>query len=89
MFGGTPDTPFGTQVCQGTPVGNHWPRLPILPATHVVKVLCILRSKVQVSFVIRGRYVPSFWTANLEFADKKSIFDCKIDISYVNNRIRR
>ncbi len=30
---------------------------------------------VQVSLVIRGRYVPSFWTANPEFADKKSIFD--------------
>jgi len=29
---------------------------------------------VQVSLVIRGRYVPSFWTANPEFADKKSIF---------------
>ncbi len=28
--------------------------------------------KLQVSLVIRGRYAPSFWTANLEFADKKS-----------------
>ncbi len=32
---------------------------------------------VQVSLVIRGRYVLSFWTANLEFAVKKSIFDWK------------
>ena len=32
---------------------------------------------IQVSPVISGRYVPSFWTANLEFADKKSIFDQK------------
>jgi hypothetical protein len=37
-------------------------------------------SVVQVSLVIRGRYVPSFWTANLEFTDKKSIFDWKIAI---------
>ncbi len=26
---------------------------------------------VQVSLVIRGRYVPLFWTANTEFTDKK------------------
>jgi hypothetical protein len=48
---------------------------------------------VQVSLVIRGRYVLSFWTANLEFADKKSIFDWKIvilnHISNVNKRICR
>ena len=30
---------------------------------------------VQVSLVIRGRYVPSFWTTNPEFVDKKSIFN--------------
>ena len=30
---------------------------------------------VQVSLVIRDRYVLSFWTLNPEFADKKSIFD--------------
>ncbi len=29
---------------------------------------------------IRGRYGPTFWTVNLEFADKKSIFDLKIVI---------
>jgi hypothetical protein len=29
---------------------------------------------VQVSLVICNRYVPSFWTANPEFAEKKSIF---------------
>ncbi len=37
-------------------------------------------SYVQVSLVICGRYIPSFWTANLEFEDKKSIFDWKIVI---------
>jgi hypothetical protein len=26
--------------------------------------------KTQVSLVIRGRYVPLFWTVNTEFADK-------------------
>ncbi len=31
--------------------------------------------EVQVSFAIRGRYNPSFWTANLEFSDKKFTFD--------------
>jgi hypothetical protein len=31
--------------------------------------------KVQVSLVIRGGYVLSIWTANLEFADIKFIFD--------------
>jgi hypothetical protein len=35
----------------------------------------LVRFAVQVSLVIRGRYVLSFWTANPEFADKKSIFD--------------
>ena len=30
---------------------------------------------IQVSIVIRGRYVTSFWTANTELADKNSIFD--------------
>ena len=30
---------------------------------------------IQVSLVIRGRYVPLFWTANTEFADKKTHFD--------------
>ncbi len=29
-----------------------------------------IRIWVQVSLVIRVRYVPSFWTTNLEFADK-------------------
>ena len=35
---------------------------------------------VQVSLVIFGRYVPSFWTGNPEFAYKKSIFVKKIVI---------
>ncbi len=35
---------------------------------------------VQVSLVIRGRYVPLFWTANTEFADKKTQFDMKFGI---------
>jgi hypothetical protein len=52
----------------------------------------IILIEVQVSLVIRGRYVPSFWTANLEFADYKSMFDWKIVIlghfSNVNKRIR-
>jgi hypothetical protein len=29
--------------------------------------------KIPVSFVIFGRYIPSFWTANLEFADKEFV----------------
>jgi hypothetical protein len=33
---------------------------------------------VQESLCIHGRYVPSFLTMNLEFGDKKSIFDWKI-----------
>ncbi len=37
--------------------------------------MCNWFTNVQVSLVIRGKYVLSFWTANLEFADKKSIFD--------------
>ena len=49
--------------------------------------------EIQVSLVIRGRYIPSFWTANLEFADKKSIFDWKSVIlghfSNVNKQICR
>jgi hypothetical protein len=36
--------------------------------------------KVQVSLVIRGTYVSSFWSANLDFEDKKSLFDQKIII---------
>jgi hypothetical protein len=35
---------------------------------------------IQVSLVIRGRFFPSFWTSNLEFADKKCLFDYKIVI---------
>ncbi len=31
----------------------------------------------QISLVIRDRYVPSFWTTNLEFAYIQSIFDWK------------
>ncbi len=32
---------------------------------------------VQVCLVIRGRYVPLIWTANTEFANKKTYFDWK------------
>ncbi len=50
-------------------------------------------SLLQVSLEIRGRYVPSFWTANPEFTDKKSIFNQKIVIFHnfvnVNKQIRR
>jgi len=35
---------------------------------------------VQVSLFIYGRYVPSLWTKNPEFTDKKSTFDYKIVI---------
>jgi hypothetical protein len=35
---------------------------------------------VQASLTLRGRYVPSFWTTNIAFADKKSIFDRKMFI---------
>jgi hypothetical protein len=40
----------------------------------------IKRDAVQVSLVIRGRYVLSFWTANFEFADKKTHLDWKLGI---------
>jgi hypothetical protein len=36
---------------------------------------CSLFFHVQVSLIIRGIYVPVFWTANTEFADKKTHFD--------------
>ncbi len=35
----------------------------------------VLGLHIQASLVIRGRYVPVFWTANTEFADKKTHFD--------------
>ncbi len=58
---------------------------------HFIRSNFYARSFIQVSLVIRGRNVPSFWTANLEFADKKSIFDWKSvilgHISNVNKRI--
>ena len=34
-----------------------------------------LTISLHVYLIIHGRYVPSFWTANPEFEDKKSIFD--------------
>ena len=40
-----------------------------------LKVLHFSLILLQVSLVICGRYVLSFWTANIEFAHKKSIFD--------------
>jgi hypothetical protein len=53
----------------------------------------VSRMKIQVSLVICGGYIPSFWTANLKFEDKKSIFDWQIVIlAYffiVNKQIRR
>ncbi len=33
-----------------------------------------LGNQIQASLVIRGRYVPVFWTSNTEFADKKDTF---------------
>jgi hypothetical protein len=48
---------------------------------------------IEVSLVILGRYVPSFWTVNLEFADEKLIFNWKIVmqdyLSNVNKQIFR
>jgi hypothetical protein len=35
----------------------------------------LVKLSIQVSLVIRGRYVPPFWTANLEIADKKAVFN--------------
>ncbi len=59
----------------------------------VGRIAMVDDNPIEVSLVIRGRYVPSFWTKSLEFADKKSIFDWKIVIlghfSYVNKQIRR
>ena len=48
----------------------------------IVQVLTLSQFlfELQVSLVIRGRYVPSFWIVNLEFAHKMSIFDQKIVI---------
>ncbi len=50
---------------------------------------------IQVSLFIRGRYVLSFWTVNLEFVDEKSIFDWKIVVldhfwqcEWVNSQIK-
>jgi hypothetical protein len=43
-------------------------------------LVAILHTFVQVSLVIRGRYVPLFRTANTEFADKKTYFDRKFGI---------
>ncbi len=34
--------------------------------------ICCENFKIQASLVIRGRYVPVFWTSNIEFADKKT-----------------
>ncbi len=33
------------------------------------------QKQAQANLVIRGRSVPLFWTANTEFADKKTQFD--------------
>jgi hypothetical protein len=56
--------------------------LIILNTDHLSTTDTFVPQNVQilVSLVIRGRYVPSFWTVNLEFADKKAIFDWKIVI---------
>jgi hypothetical protein len=43
--------------------------------TILLPVSTLLLFLIQVSLVIRGRYVPLFWTANTEFADKKTHFD--------------
>jgi hypothetical protein len=53
---------------------------PILATLLSLSPLNVRNKEVQVSLVICGRCVPSFWTANLEFANKKSIFDWKIVI---------
>jgi hypothetical protein len=61
-----------------------------LKVFYVVIVNFEFKLKLQVSLVIHGRNVPSIWTANLEFVNKKSIFDWKIVIFLnVNKRIRR
>ena len=44
----------------------------------IVKINVEKMLKVQVSITIIGRYVPSFWTSNPEFEDKKSIFTRKL-----------
>jgi hypothetical protein len=50
-------------------------RRPIFAGVKNIAAEYTTQSEVQVSLVIRGRYVPSFSTANPEFADKKSTFD--------------
>ncbi len=50
---------------------KYWPLLtsgPYSAAMYTLKVE--MGPNVQVSLVIRGRYVPLFWTANTEFPDK-------------------
>jgi hypothetical protein len=56
------------------------PRLPSPAGAHGMNVIHSEFNQIQVSLVIRGRYVPLFWTANTEFADKKTHFDYKFDI---------
>jgi len=40
----------------------------------------MIHFEVHVSLVIRGTYVPLFWTSNNEFEDKKTHFDQKFDL---------
>ncbi len=54
---------------------------------HVVRLIKYPRSKEQASLVIRGRYVPSFWIANLESADKKTIFGWKLSFRIIFSNV--
>ncbi len=36
--------------------------------------------EIQLGLVIRGRFVPLYWTSNTEFADKKANFHWKLYI---------
>ncbi len=51
---------------------------PLLTSGSHSKPMCINKAEmgpnVQVSLVIRARYVPLFWTEYTEFADKKDTF---------------
>jgi hypothetical protein len=73
----------GNRFC-GNPLLGKCVRVPAVKKAKydspVVSVLTEFNSTIQVFLVICGRYVPSFWTANLEFADKKPYFDWKIVI---------
>jgi hypothetical protein len=73
------DIPFFSFALEFKNIFLHPPAIPALQwFAKACPTLPFHTSEIQVSLVIRGRYVPSFWTANLEFADNKSILTGKV-----------